>query len=98
MNNTIIIYILTEYKKTKQAMNYIKKTQNIHHKYKLTGEGTSDFFPASLHVGSIPFAKSIKFLYFSLILNNVFGRKVPRSSSLTVSNIVDILDGRMFTS
>jgi hypothetical protein len=55
-------------------------------------------FSASLHVGRIPFTKSIRFLHVSLMLNKVFGRKVPLSSSLTVSNIVDILDGGTLTS
>jgi hypothetical protein len=53
-------------------------------------------FPASLHIGRIPLAKSIRFLYFSLMLTYVFGRKVPLSSSLTISNIVDIQYSRYF--
>ncbi len=43
------------------------------------------FFCITIYFGRIPFATSIRFLHFSLILNKVFGKKVPLLSSLTVS-------------
>jgi hypothetical protein len=68
MNDAAIIYIFTEWNKTKQDMNNIK-TPKIY----ITNENLQvqvlQSFSTSLHVGRIPFAKSMRFLHFSLMLN-----------------------------
>jgi hypothetical protein len=55
-------------------------------------------FSASEHVGSIPLATSMKNWHFSLILNTVFGRNVPTSSSRIVVNTLAMVDGGTLTS
>jgi hypothetical protein len=49
--------------------------------------------PASEQVGSIPLATSMRDRHFSFILNSVFGRNLPTSSSLRVVNTLAMVDG-----
>ncbi len=55
-------------------------------------------FSASEHVGRIPLATSMRDQHFSLILNTVFGRNVPTSSSCIVVNTLAMVDGGTLTS
>ncbi len=55
-------------------------------------------FSASEQVGSIPLATSMRDWHFSFILNSVFGRNVPTSSSLRVVNTLAMVDGGTLTS
>ncbi len=55
-------------------------------------------FSVSEQVGSIPLATSMRDQHFSLILNSVFGRNVPKSSSLRVVNTLAMVDGGTLTS
>jgi hypothetical protein len=54
-------------------------------------------FLASEQVGSIPLATSMRDWHFSFILNSVFGRNVPTSSSLRVVNTLAMVDGGALT-
>jgi hypothetical protein len=55
-------------------------------------------FSASEHEGSSPLATSMRDWHFSLILNTVFGKKVPTSSSGIVVNTLAMVDGGTLTS
>jgi hypothetical protein len=55
-------------------------------------------FSASEQVGSIPLATSMRDQHFSFILNSVFGRNVPTSSSLRVVNTLAMVGGGTLTS
>ena len=55
-------------------------------------------FSASEHVGSILLATSMRYQHFSLILNTVFGRNVPTSSSCIVVNTLAMVDRGTLTS